>query len=366
MFKNITCPLIVISMLAIKVLSLAACSDKELNVCQIRGEINGTPPDRIILYRKSSGKLIPLDTATIDKESFSFDNLKLQSPEMLYLREEPQKALMQIFAENSTINVKISAGHPEQCRISGSAVHAEYVDFLENNKAYTNKLQDLYKQQSIAATCTDSCLLHELDSMKQLLLKEQEAFLLRYVLENDDSHVAAYIAANNLAQFSDYLILEKIINNFSLELTVSCYYERLAELIKVKKALQSGNILPETYILPQNAFNNNDYLRIFFPYPDKYFINTLILQIIENQEVCKDSKIKTTIVLPDTLSYSVPKSDLFSLKKVNLYLYENLQKVYNLNYAYKNFVIDKDSIILKAGKNFEETDAFIKNIIFKN
>lgn len=355
--------------LFILVASLAvftACETEQQNICRIEGFVSGAFSDDIYLFRKTNRKLAPLDTATVTDGRFRFKDRNLQSPEMLYLKAQGRKEYIQLFAENSHISVNIPIDSMSQTQVNGSRVHTEYADFLENNKAYANKLEDLYRQLQLAREKGDTLLLHDLDSVKQLLIREQEAFLFRYVLENGHSHIAVYITAESLANFTDYAVLKKITENFSLELSVSVYYQKLQDIIRIKKALQAGMPLPDLAVLPSDAFNGKTYIRIFFPYPDSFFLQEFSARLSQNPRLFKTEEIRTIALLPETAKHIVPSAVRYEPHYVDTTSYERFSKVYDVRYAYKNFVIGKDSLILKSGRTIEETNEYIKKLTNKS
>ncbi len=342
-----------------------SCNEKKSKTCKIEGHLTTETISKLTLYKKSYRHLTPIDTVIAETGSFKFKELELKSPEMLYLQVWGQKNLIQLFAENSDIKIVIDINDLEKSQIQGSATHLEYTNFLDNNKSYINKLQDLYKQQNITLINKDEKIFYELDSLKQLLQKEHEAFLLKYVLENNNSHVATYIAYENIAKYASLETLKSIRNNFSNNVKSSIYYKKLEALIAAKENLynqKTDEFLAE--LLPENFTPATKYIRVFFPFPDKYHINKLAKQARQTPKLYRDSDIATIIIIPDSIS--IANNNIFAVKKTTAKKYNKLCEKYMVNYAYKNFLIEKDSIILKSGKTPNETNLFIQKLKQKN
>jgi hypothetical protein len=348
---------------------ILSCSESNDNQCKISGSISGNSDDFLFLKKIHDRQMLTIDSARVHEGNFNFSPILLQSPEMLYVQIGNRKSLIQLFAENSDIIMEIPADNIEKTLISGSSVHAEYADFLENNEAYNNKLTDVYKRKLIAAENRNADLVRDLDSLKNLLLREQESFLYRYALENDDSYTALYITSESLSQHTDYAILRKILDNFSLKLSVSPYYEKIKQKLELKASLAAGAEAPDLSFLKSQKPQNYDYLWLLFPYPEVDFMKQAAVAVENSQERSDVLNMKAFAVLPESISNNHPEiyaryTDIEFVFTDDI-RYESLRKKYDLNYALKSFIVGKDSVILKSAMHISQIEDYIEYLYEK-
>ena len=344
--------------------SILSCSESSDARCNIGGSISGNNDEFLYLKKIQDRQMITIDSTRVFESQFHFAPLLLQSPEMLYVQIGNRKSLIQVFAENSDITMEIPADKIEKTLISGSSVHAEYADFLENNEAYNNKLEDVYKRTLTARKNQNANLEKDLDSLKRLLLREQKSFLYRYALENDDSYTALYITSESLSQHTDYAILRKILDNFSLKLSVSPYYKRIKEKLELKASLAAGAEAPDLSFLKLEKRQDCDYLWLIFPYPEKEYILQASEAVYENRQILESLNMEAFAVLPESINetYSELYTEYTDIEFVFRAdsEYESLKKIYDLNYALKNFIVGKDSVILKSAMHISQIEDYIE------
>ncbi len=219
--------------------------DNSRNHYEINGIISGISDCEVVLGKLENGKIRHLDSVMIHKNHFTFKGGRIESPEIYYLIFDNGLGILEFFLENSLIEIKGSIDNLAQFDISGSQTQAEYQSFLENNSVYDDKQNNIFKQVSAAKELGDSLLLQHLDSTYQSIFNEQIDFIIKYVIQNNKSVVSTFITARTLMPLLNTADLEKIMSNFTSELSNSVYIAELIEEISNRKASEIGKEAPE-------------------------------------------------------------------------------------------------------------------------
>lgn len=212
---------------------------------EIHGFFSGIFESKVVLGKLENGKILHIDSVMMQKSRFIFKGGRVESPEVYYLIFDDGRGIIEFFLENSYIEINGDFNNLAQCEIKGSATQAEYASFLENNSVYEDKQNNIYKQFNAAKESNDSLLLQHLDSTYQTIFDEQIDFIIKYVIQNNKSVVSAFIAARTLMPLVSITDLEKIMSNFSSELSNSVYIAELTTEISNRKASEIGCEAPE-------------------------------------------------------------------------------------------------------------------------
>ncbi len=360
MLKNLFLLLIIIT-------SFSCKNQNNKNYYEIKGHINGTTDNKLILNKIRNGELIKTDSSYMKNGDFKFKHVKINSPEMFYIVSGNEDYTVQFFADphDITINADIKTGNLE---LKGSRTHAEFVSFSDNNNVYETKRIKIEEQRNLAIKNNDTALLNSSDSAYANILSEEINFMKKYALENNESFVSLYITTY---QLSDYLTFEEtdsIFSNFRDTLKQSVYYKELKDIINAKRKTQTGMqspdfSLPDTSGTPVSLASLQDkyVLLCFTDLHNKICTEeNRKLQKIYNENKIKDFEILSVLIENDKqrMINSVKNNNInwiavSDLKSVN----SDILKLYAVRKLPYYFLLDKNGIILKKGN---KADSFIK------
>ncbi len=224
------------------------CNNKTSNEDErytIEGKLDGFDEGMIVLSKFSNNKLLPIDSVYAQKGKFKIIGGKVESPELYYLQLGNNIAVIEFFLENSDIKIIANINEKVNAEIKGSKSQNEYASFRENNSVFESRQYDLYLQSDIAKENNDTILLEQLDISYKSVYKEQIAFIKKYVNDNNDSHVAAFLAARSLVDIVGNRELIKIRYNFDISMNKTVYIKELDKIIVTQEKLQIGKQSPD-------------------------------------------------------------------------------------------------------------------------
>ncbi len=218
----------------------------------VSGKISEYKEGTVVLNKYRDKQLIPLDSAQIKNNKFSFKPIDFDNPELYYLIFDEGNAVIEFFTDTGQIIIQAEYKLQSKLIVEGSGNHAEFVSFLKNNMVFENKQLEIYKQKEIAEKNNDTLLIKIAENDLKSVSDEQLNYIRQYVIQNKNSFVAAYLASKNLA---DYLSLDDLIfitDNFNDTIKSSVYYSELIEKIETRKRVQIGKQAPD-FNLPDTS-----------------------------------------------------------------------------------------------------------------
>ncbi len=210
----------------------------------LTGKIQGIKKNKIYLNKVNDGELEKVDSADVKNEEFSFKG-NIDLPELFYITTAEKNSYIQIFVEPSDIKINANIDSLDKANIKGSNSQSQYHAFLDDISVYENKQKDLYNQYLEAQSNNDQNSMKQIDSTYKILTMEQVRFLKKYVVENNTSVVAAYIAVNKLPREISVFELDSVAKNFETTLEKSIYVKQLKETVKTLKQVEIGEVAPD-------------------------------------------------------------------------------------------------------------------------
>ncbi len=225
---------------------LASCEKKEeatvpdgTNV-HITGNIKGFKQGRLFLTRVTDTVATVIDTINIKGNSSFRADLKLDSPEMLYLVIDrgSTKSIddnLSFFAEpgNITIDTKLDAFFAA-AKITGSENQKLYEEYLAQKKRLNDRKLDLKELQLKAQIKKNT---PQSDSLQKQMDRIRDKIYLNaanFAVTHPDKEIAPYLAVYEIPEINvKYLIMVE--EKLSPKMKASPYGKQLAKLIDYKK-----------------------------------------------------------------------------------------------------------------------------------
>ena len=199
-------------LLIITVLSIMfSCTQKKENICRLSGEILDRKNGNLFLYQPESSQF-DKDTIPFKDGKFEF-SLPIKSPELYTLwfeedeNDDGNPVLINIFLENTEIQLKLSMDNPLKYEISGGNLNPKYLDFFKEQMAIQIESYSLYNKY---LQTTDSDIKNnirtKIDSITAIYLQSGED----YMNSNNDILSAFYMWSARKAIEKDSII--KLLN----------------------------------------------------------------------------------------------------------------------------------------------------------
>ena len=230
-------------LLAIMALALiTACNKKDTTDTNlhISGTIKGLKQGKLYIQRIVDTALVAMDTIVINGKSTFESDLKIDSPEMLYLFLDRGQTNsidnnLPFFAEPGTM--KIDSDNEEffaKAKITGSENQKVYEEFLKIKSRFNGQNLDLI-QKNINATKNSN--VQQLDSIAKqsdMLTKRRYLYTVNFAINHAKSEVAPYLALSEIYD-ANVKYLDTIQKSMSPKVAKSRYGKMLTKFVKDRK-----------------------------------------------------------------------------------------------------------------------------------
>ncbi|KAF2332826.1 DUF4369 domain-containing protein [Flavobacterium ginsenosidimutans] len=226
---------------------VASCSKKESSSdnVHITGNIKGLKKGTLYIQRIVDTSLVAIDSIKIDGNSAFETDIKLESPEMLYLfldRGVTNSLDNNIlfFAEPGNINIDTNLdNYIAGAKITGSKNQELYEQYQKINSRFIDENLSLVEPRFKAIKRQDQKALDSLTKKVESNIKRKYLYATNFALNNKDYEVAPYIA---LAEIYDINIkfLDTIQKSMTPKVAKSLYGKKLTKYIgDLKKEQQT-------------------------------------------------------------------------------------------------------------------------------
>ncbi|MCH2193098.1 TlpA disulfide reductase family protein [Kordia sp.] len=178
-------------------LLFSACDKKTQNSADgytIETTINGLP-DGVRAFLKvpnEKGVPQPKDTAVIQNGKFTFTG-KLEHPELGFIYINGAEGNVNLLLENATITIDANKDNLSTSKVSGGKHNQEYVDFVEDSKALSEKVQKIRARYQKAVTTRDTAVINAAKKQVADLDKQAVEYQEKYVLDHPDSYISVML-----------------------------------------------------------------------------------------------------------------------------------------------------------------------------
>lgn len=220
---------------------LASCSKKEsADTLHITGNIKGLKNGTLYIQRIVDTSLIALDSIKIDGNSAFERDIKLESPEMLYLfldRGVTNSLDNNIlfFAEPGNINIDTNLDNfIYGAKITGSKNQELYEEYKKINSRFNDENLSMVESKFKAIKKQDQKAIDSLDAKQQSNIKRKYLFATNFAINHKDYEIAPYIA---LAEIYDINLkfLDTIQKSMTPKVAQSLYGKKLTKFVTDRK-----------------------------------------------------------------------------------------------------------------------------------
>jgi Domain of unknown function (DUF4369) len=218
----------------------SACTEKETkNNLEITGTVKGLKKGKLYIQRVIDSNLIAIDTIILNGNSSFESNIKLDSPEMLYLfldrgvSNSVDNNLL-FFAEPGKINIDTDLeSFLGKSKVTGSKNHDLYQGYKKIISQFNNQQLELMRDE-IMAKKDNKDISAEINQKNDAILKRKYLYSANYALTNANYEVAPYIALTDIYDIN-MRYLDTINKSMSAKVAKSKYGKKLAEYITKRK-----------------------------------------------------------------------------------------------------------------------------------
>jgi hypothetical protein len=224
---------------------LASCSKKEsTDNLHITGNIKGLKNGTLYIQRVVDTSLVAIDSIKIDGNSAFESDIKLESPEMLYLfldrgvtNSKDNNILF--FAEPGNINIDTNLDNfIFAAKITGSKNQELYDQYKKINSRFNEEGLALVEPRFKAMKRNDQKAIDSINAKQESNIKRRYLFATNFALNNKDHEIAPYIA---LAEIYDINVkfLDTIQKSMTPKVAQSLYGKKLTKYVaEIKKQEQ--------------------------------------------------------------------------------------------------------------------------------
>ena len=221
---------------------IVSCGDSSSeNIMTVSGKVKGLKKGTLYLQHIPDSTLVTVDSLQVKGDgNFSF-RAELESPEIfyLYLNKEDANDIndrITFFGEPGTITINTAWNtFDTNAKIAGSNAHKKLEEYQGTMSRFNTKNLELMQSATAQNVNLDSLQLDSIQQLSDRNVKRGYAYALNFALSNKSSHIAPYIALNEVPD-ANILYLDSIYNSLTPEVAGSKYGKALKEhLEKIKQ-----------------------------------------------------------------------------------------------------------------------------------
>ena len=236
------------SIIAFAVLALlASCSKKEsTDSLHLTGNIKGLKNGTLYIQRVVDTTLVAIDSVKIDGNSAFERDIKLESPEMLYLfldRGVTNSLDNNIlfFAEPGNVNIETNLDNfIYGAKITGSKNQELYEEYKKINSRFNDENLSMVESKFNAIKRQDQKAIDSIDAKQQSNIKRKYLYATNFAINHKDYEISPYIA---LAEIYDINIkfLDTIQKSMTPKVAKTLYGKKLTKYVsEIKKEEQKA------------------------------------------------------------------------------------------------------------------------------
>lgn len=224
---------------------LASCSKKEsTDGLHLTGNIKGLKNGTLYIQRVVDTSLVAIDSIKIDGNSAFESNIKLESPEVLYLfldRGVTNSLDNNIlfFAEPGNMNIDTNLDNfIYGAKITGSKNQELYEEYKKVNSRFNDENLTMVESKFKAIKRQDQKAIDSIDVKQQSNIKRRYLYATNFAINHKDHEIAPYIA---LAEIYDINVkfLDTIQKSMTPKVAQSLYGKKLTKFVaEIKKEEQ--------------------------------------------------------------------------------------------------------------------------------
>jgi len=223
---------------------LISCSEKKTNKnLHITGFIKGFKKGTLYIQRIEDTTLVAIDTIKIDGDSNFSSDLKIDSPEMMYLFIDRGVTNsidnnLPFFVEPGNIKIESSLDFfTADAKISGSKNQELYDEYKKVVSRYVDQNLELIEKRFKAFKAKNTSELATIQKEQDDLLKRKYLYTTNFAVNHSDYDVAPYLAVAEIYDIN-LKYLDTIQKSMTPKIAKSLYGKKLNNLIQERKKLE--------------------------------------------------------------------------------------------------------------------------------
>ncbi len=221
---------------------LASCSSQPQYT--VKGELSGIDNGMVYLQKRESGGFVKIDSAAVENGSFVINGGAVDYPGLYYMSVEGKRGYLNLFLENSIINISGHADSLYYAEIEGSVSHDEYEKYNDGLQPFNDKNRSLYEQTMAARQAGDDEKAAELDAERNALFDDINEYTFNFIRSNPSSYATPIILRSVSYGMSGDEI-ESYVENLDPKLHETQTIVELKERIEKLKSVAIGQIAPD-------------------------------------------------------------------------------------------------------------------------
>ena len=224
---------------------LSSCSEKKTDKnLHITGFIKGFKKGTLYIQRIKDTTLVAIDTIKIDGDSHFSSDLKIDSPEMLYLFIDRGVSNsidnnLPFFVEPGNIKIESSLDFfTADAKISGSKNQELYDEYKKVVSRYVDQNLDLIQKRFTAYKAKNKAALTKIQEEQDNILKRKYLYTTNFAVNHADYDVAPYVAVAEIYDIN-LKYLDTIQKSMTPKIAKSLYGKKLNILIQERKKLET-------------------------------------------------------------------------------------------------------------------------------
>jgi hypothetical protein len=224
---------------------LASCSKKEsTDNLHLTGNIKGLKNGTLYIQRFVDTALVAIDSIKIDGDSSFESDIKLESPEVLYLYLDRgvTNSLdnnILFFAEPGNVNIDTNLDNfIFSAKITGSKNQELYDEYKKINSRFNDENLSMVESRFKAIKRQDQKAIDSIDVKQESNIKRKYLYATNFALNNKDHEIAPYIALSEIYDIN-VKFLDTIQKSMTPKVAQSFYGKKLTKYVAdIKKEQQ--------------------------------------------------------------------------------------------------------------------------------
>lgn len=207
----------------------------------VSGNVKGLKKGTLYLQHIPDSVLVVIDSLEVQGDGKFTFKTTLESPEIfyLYLKKKDNNDIndrITFFGESGHITINTSWNtFDTQAKIEGSKTHKKLEEYQEVMSKFNKQNLEIIRAAYDPEIQKDSIAMDSVQKASERNILRGYLYSLNFALNNKDSHIAPYIAVNEVAD-ANTVYLDSIYNSLAPEVADSKYGRELKEhLTKIKQ-----------------------------------------------------------------------------------------------------------------------------------
>lgn len=213
----------------------------------INGKIAGLKSHSVILQKYDEGKMVTIDSATVDTSKGTFVlKGKLACPDLLYLVVNPGRGRgLPLFVENSKMTLTASVDSLDKYVATGSKSQDEFKEYRDKMTEVMKQGNKLGMEYQAAKSAGKTDQMKVIENASDKLEADVKDYCLHFVKTNTKSFVAPYILMSQLSYDMEAGQMDSLLKGFDTTLVKSTYVKMLNEKLELLKKTAIGQPAPD-------------------------------------------------------------------------------------------------------------------------